>query len=75
MSFWPVKGNEIMELIQLESPQLELYNSSYKINKSGIPEVLTDSSGSKVSGITLWLCNLYFWILGFKTKAGQKRKE
>jgi hypothetical protein len=53
MSFRPVKVNEIMELIQLESAQSELYNSSYKINKSGISAVLTDSSGSKVSGIIL----------------------
>jgi hypothetical protein len=30
-----MKGNEITELLQLESPQSELCNSGYKINKSG----------------------------------------
>jgi hypothetical protein len=28
------KGNEITELLQLESPKLELCNSGYKINKT-----------------------------------------
>jgi hypothetical protein len=53
MRFLTVKENEITELVQLESPQSELYKFRYKINKSGISAVLTDSSSSKVSGITL----------------------
>jgi hypothetical protein len=56
-----------MELVQLESPRSELYNSRYTINKSGISAGLTDSSSSKVSGITLWRCNQNFWILDRKT--------
>jgi hypothetical protein len=35
MGFGLIKGNEITELLQLESPQSELCNSGYKINKSG----------------------------------------
>jgi hypothetical protein len=35
MSFELVIGNEIMELLQLESPQSEFCNSGNKINKSG----------------------------------------
>jgi hypothetical protein len=35
MSFELVIGNQITELLQLESPQSELCNSGYKINKSG----------------------------------------
>jgi hypothetical protein len=35
MSFELIKGNEITELIQLESIQLEFCSSGYKINKSG----------------------------------------
>jgi hypothetical protein len=34
MGFVLIKGNEIMELLQLESPQSELCNSGYKINKT-----------------------------------------
>jgi hypothetical protein len=35
MGFGLIKGNEIMELLQLESPQSEFCNFCYKINKSG----------------------------------------
>jgi hypothetical protein len=35
MSFGLVIGNEITELLPLELPQSEFYNSGYKINKSG----------------------------------------
>jgi hypothetical protein len=35
MSFELIKVNEIKELLQLESPQSEFFNSGYKINKSG----------------------------------------
>jgi hypothetical protein len=35
MSFELVIGNEITELLQLESPQSEFCNSGYKMNKSG----------------------------------------
>jgi hypothetical protein len=39
MGFGLIKGNEITELLQPESPQLEFCNSGYKINKSGRSEV------------------------------------
>jgi hypothetical protein len=35
MGFGLIKGKEIAELLQLESPQSEFCNSGYKINKSG----------------------------------------
>jgi hypothetical protein len=40
MDFGLIKGNEIMEPIQLESPQSEWCNSGYEINKLGRSAVL-----------------------------------
>jgi hypothetical protein len=53
MSFLTVKHNGITKLAQLDSPRSELYNFRYKINKSGMSAVLTDSGNSKVSGIPI----------------------
>jgi hypothetical protein len=55
--FSPVQGVRNYGSSQLESPQLEVQNSRYELNKMAMSAVLTDSRTSKVSGITLSICN------------------
>jgi hypothetical protein len=57
MDFSQIKEYEIMSSSQLESPQLEIYNSRYELNKMARSAALTDSGTSKVSGITLCIYN------------------
>jgi hypothetical protein len=57
MDFSQIKEYEIMSSSELESPQSEVENSRYELNKMAMSAVLTDSRISKVLGITLCIYN------------------
>jgi hypothetical protein len=53
MDFSQIKEYEVVSSSQLESPQSEVWNSRYELDKMAMSAVLTDSGTSKVSGISL----------------------
>jgi hypothetical protein len=49
-----------MSSSKLESPQLEVWNSRYELNKMAMSAVLTDSEYSTNSYVSPWIQNEYY---------------
>jgi hypothetical protein len=73
MSFELVIGNEITELLQLESPQSDFCNSGYKINKSGRSAVFNRFIRLQCIGHTF--LNIHPNILSFAQKISHEISE
>jgi hypothetical protein len=63
MDFSQIKEYEIMSSSQLESPQSEVYNSRYELNKMAVSAVLAASECSTNSYVSPWIQNEYCLIL------------
>jgi hypothetical protein len=59
MDFSKIKEAKIMSSSQLESSQLEVYNSRYELNKMAMSAVLTDSECSTNLYVSPWIQNKY----------------
>jgi hypothetical protein len=57
MDFSQIKEAKIMSSSQLESPQSEVYNSRYELNKMVMSAVLADSECTTNSYVSPWIQN------------------
>jgi hypothetical protein len=57
MDFYYIKEAKIMSSSQLESPQSEVNNSRYELNKMARSAVLADSECSTNSYVSPWIQN------------------